>query len=132
MKGKIDWQRAPDVKKRVLHLIKQLDISWLKYSSIICFRSTSANTRAYARIWGLPRIWQLALKAKPTYVIEVISEKYDKLGVFEKDKVLLHEVTHIPHNFSGSLVPHIRHGKRSFHKQVDQLIGQYLRSKVGK
>lgn len=128
-KGKILWRNAPDVKKRVLHLIKELEIDWLKSSGIYCFRSQNAQTRAYARIWGLSRIWQQALKTKPAYVLEVISEKYDGLDVFERDKILLHEITHIPRNFSGSLIPHIRHGKRSFHKKVEILISQYLNTK---
>ena len=128
-KGKIEWKNAPDVKKRVLHITRELKIGWLKTSSIYCYRSENANTRAYARIWGLSRIWQQALKTKPAYVLEVIAEKYDGLDQFEQDKVLLHEITHIPRNFSGSLMPHIRHGKRSFHRKVDLLISQYLNTK---
>lgn len=124
--GRINWENAPDVKKRVLHITRELEIDWLKTSSIYCFRSENANTRAYARIWGLSRIWQQALKTRPAYVLEVISEKYDELNQLEQDKVLLHEITHIPRNFSGSLMPHIRHGKRSFHRKVDLLISQYL------
>lgn len=126
--SKIEWYPAPDVKKRVLHLLTTLSINWLKKTRIICFRSSYANTRAYARIWGLSRIWQLALKIEPTYIIEVIAEKYDRLSQTEKDKVLLHEITHIPKNFSGSLIPHIRYGKRSFHGKVEKLIRQYFES----
>lgn len=129
MKGKIKWVSAPDVKRRILHLTRKLEIDWVKTSSIYCFRSYEANTRAYARIWGLSRIWQEALKIKPAYVLEVISEKYDRLEELERDKVLLHEMTHIPRNFSGSLVPHIRHGKRNFHKKVELLISRYLNIK---
>ena len=129
MKGKIRWVSAPDVKKRILHLVRELEIDWLKTPKIHCYRSHEANTRAYARIWGLSRIWQQALKVEPAYVLEVISEKFDELPQAEQDKVLLHEITHIPRNFSGSLMPHIRHGKRSFHKKVDLLISKYLNIK---
>lgn len=118
----IDWQEAGDVKKDLLHLIKASEIDWVDASRIFTYRSTDANTRAYARIWGLSRIWQKALKVKPSYILEVISEKYDKLGTYEKYKVLLHEVTHIPKNFSGALVPHIRHGKGNFYTKVNNLI----------
>ncbi len=128
-KGKIRWTQAPDVKRRIVALAKNLQITWVRNSRIFCFRSVNANTNAYARIWGLPRIWQQALDLEPAYLLEVISEKFDRLSQIEKAKVLLHELTHIPKNFSGSLVPHIRHGKRSFHGKVDELISRYLRNK---
>lgn len=123
---KLVWQLAPDVKKRVIELIEFCEITWVKASKIYCFRSSNAKSRAYARIWGLSRVWQLALKTAPAYVIEVISEKFDRLSDLEKDKILLHELTHIPRNFSGALLPHIRHGKRSFRGKVHVLIAQYL------
>lgn len=128
--GAIIWRAAPDVKKRILHLISKLQLDFVHKSKIICFRSVNAKTRAYARIWGLGRIWQQALNIPPSYIIEVISEKYDKLGVFEKDKVLLHEITHIPSNFSGSLIPHIRRGKGRFEDKVERLIFQYLKGRL--
>ena len=125
-KKAIEWEKAFDIKKRVRHLISELDIDWLTASGIYCFRSTNAKTRAYARIWGLGRIWQQALDLKPAYIIEVISEKFDRLPERQQDEVLLHEITHIPRNFSGSLVPHIRRGKRRFEDKVQILIAQYL------
>lgn len=126
---KLEWQLAPDVKKRVKQLLEICEITWVKPSKIHSFRSLNAKTRAYARIWGLNRVWQMALKQEAAYIIEVISEKFDELSDIEKDKVLLHELTHIPKNFSGALMPHIRRGKRSFHDKVHVLIAQYL-SKV--
>jgi predicted metallopeptidase len=126
---KIEWFPAPDIKKRVFTLLKTLPISWSKNPRIFCFRSENANTRAYARIWGLSRIWQDALKIPPSYIIEVVSEKFDKLSDLEKDKVLLHEIAHIPNNFSGALVPHIRRGKRNFQDKVERHLLDYLRGK---
>jgi len=121
----IVWQKAPDVKKRFLNLIKKTDINWLKTEDIYFYRSTSAQTRACARIWGLSRLWQRTLKKNPSYIVEVISERFDKLGETEKDKILLHEINHIPRNFSGALVPHIRRGKRSFHAKLKKLYENY-------
>jgi predicted metallopeptidase len=117
----VTWLKAEDVKGRVEKLIK---LSNLPYSinNITTLRSYSSKSRAYARIWGLPRVWQLSLNLKPHYVIEVLSEKYDKLPINKKDEVLLHELAHIPLNFSGSLLPHIKHGKRNFKNKVDKLI----------
>lgn len=125
---KIEWGAAPDIKKRINYLLRTVRIDWVNPYNIICFRSVNANTRAIARIWGLGKIWQQALKLEPHYVVEVISEKFDKMSQTEQDKVLLHEITHIPKNFSGSLVPHIRRGKRNFHDQVDRLINQYFKT----
>ncbi|KKQ52695.1 hypothetical protein A2865_00130 [Candidatus Woesebacteria bacterium RIFCSPHIGHO2_01_FULL_39_17] len=127
----VEWKSAPDIKKRVLHLKKSLNLEWVKTSSLYCFRSLNSSSRAYARIWGLSKIWQLALKQKPAYIIEVLSEKFDNLSEREKDRILLHEIAHIPKNFSGSLLPHIRRrGKRNFHDRVEELFAHYQRSTV--
>lgn len=126
---KVEWSRAPDIKKRILNLANELNLEWLKKSRIFCFRSKNSKTNASARIWGLSRIWQQALKETPSYIIEVISEKFDNISIEAQDKVLIHEIVHIPKNFSGSLIPHIRRGKRSFHHKVDSLVAQYFRKR---
>ena len=118
----IIWQEDKKLRQRLKKTIKQAGVSWVKASRIFTYRSINAKTRAYARIWGLSRIWQKALKVGPAYILEVISEKYDKLSDHDKSKVLLHEVAHIPKNFSGALVPHIRRGKGNFNKKVNKLI----------
>jgi len=128
---KVSWFLAPDICKRVVHLIKHLGLSWVKTPQIYCFRSNNSSSRAYARIWGLTRIWQLALEQKPSYIIEVLSEKFDRLNYREQDKVLLHELAHVPKNFSGSLLPHARRGKRNFDDRVEELYAQYLRKMKG-
>ena len=72
-----------------------------------CYRSVgSKSRRTVARIHGLGKIWQEALRKSPTYRIEVISGKYDKLSEEDKEKTLIHELLHIPKGFSGSFRPH--------------------------
>jgi predicted metallopeptidase len=124
--GTVGWTNAPDIKKRVLYLKRTLNLNWLNTSRVYCFRSVNSRSRAQARIWGLSRIWQLALGCKPAYIIEVLSEKFDKLPTKNQDSVLLHELAHIPKNFSGSLLPHVRkRGKRNFNDRVKELVIKY-------
>jgi len=118
----ITWFTDSHVQKKVVKLLKKLEFPNFDSSRIFCLRSINANTRAIARIYGLSKVWQMVLKQKPAYIIEVISEKFDRLSENEKNNVLLHEIAHIPKNFSGSLVPHIRRGKRSFYLKLKTLI----------
>jgi predicted metallopeptidase len=125
--SKIEWASAPDVQKRISSLVEKLHINWVNDNEIVAVRSVNANTRAIARIWGLSRIWQIALKIEPKYIIEVISEKFDRLDEREMNKVILHEIAHIPKNFSGSLLAHTRKGKNSFKGKLDLLVAQYMK-----
>lgn len=126
--GPVVWEPAPDIAERVDRIAQALDLQWLKTERVKCFRSRNTSTRAYARTWGFPRILQLALNEPPAYVIEVVSEKFDKLGKATQDEILLHELAHIPRNFSGALVAHTHHGKGSFHDKLKTMLIAYRRS----
>lgn len=124
----MSWELDSEIEKRANVLIKALELEWLSYGRIFYYRSQNSKARAYARTWGLPKLWQRTLNVEPAYIVEVISEHFDKLPKKEQDKVLLHELTHIPKNFSGALVPHTRHKKGSFHDKLDTLIERYYAS----
>ena len=103
----IKYVFAPDVKKLVKEILDCLDFFHIPPQYVLCFRSKgSASKRIIARIHGLYKIWQEALNLSPYYIIEVISEQYDKLTKKEKEKVLIHELLHIPKKFTGSFRPH--------------------------
>ena len=130
IKSELGWTKAPDVKKDINKIIKVLDMPYIKQNRIYCYRTQGSKSRSYARIWSFPRIFQDALQQQPAYVIEVLSRYYDKLNADEKVKVLIHELLHIPKNFSGALVPHItrsRHLGRTaniFFKEYKQNINK--------
>jgi predicted metallopeptidase len=118
------WHKATDVTRRIVHLVNYLQLSHIMPGRIYCFRSHGSHSRATARIWSLPQIWQQALNVSPGYCLEVISEKFDRLQPDQQEKVLIHELLHIPSTFSGSLSPH-RNAKfrsfRQYHDQVERL-----------
>ena len=122
----MDFTFAPDIKKEADIILKKISLPHLDIKRIVFFRSYGSSSRAYARIWSLPRIWQMALKINAHYCIEVLSEKFDKLPHENKIKVLIHELMHIPKNFSGALLPHHGRGKvRIDRRSVEKLYEQY-------
>lgn len=122
----IEWVNADDVRQDIRHIVKTLGITHIDPSQIHCVRSHGSVSRAIARIWSLPRIWRQVLKIQPQYVIEVVSHYYDKLKDAEKKKTLIHELMHIPKNFSGALVSHRGRFHRIDYHSVDKLYQIYL------
>lgn len=125
-RAKFSWEKAPDIRDRALKLITDLEMDTVLFERLFFYRSAGSKARAYARTWGLPALWQHALEVEPAYIIEVISGYFDKLPTREQDKVILHELTHIPKNFSGALVPHTHRKKGSFHHKLEDLIEKYF------
>lgn len=116
----MNWIEAPGVKLELKKILKRLDFPHVNINRIYCFKTTGSKSRAYARIWSFPKIFQKALSVEPAYVIEVITERFNKLSIEEKTKVLIHELLHIPKNFSGSLLPH-RYGIKRIGREVERL-----------
>jgi predicted metallopeptidase len=115
----LEYVEASDVKMLVNEIIDSLDLFHIVPQFVFCYRSKgSKSKRTVARIHGLSRIWQEALVRPPAYVIEVISERYDRLSEEEKEKTLIHELLHIPKGFSGGFRPHRGYISR---KQVEKL-----------
>ena len=122
---RIVYEPAEDVRKLALNIIKKLEFNHINPNRIFFVRSRNSRSSSVARIWALPSIWRYALNLEPTYIIEVLAEKYDSLPESEKIKVLIHELLHIPSKFSGGLRPH---GKCVNRKRVNELYLRYLNS----
>jgi len=120
----MNWEEAEDLKKQIEVLVEKLNLKHVNTNRIYCFRTSGSKARAYARIWSFPKIFQQVLSQEAAYVIEAITEKFNKLNDDQKTKVLIHELLHIPKNFSGSLLPH-KYGHTRINKEVEKLFREY-------
>jgi predicted metallopeptidase len=126
----IRYTEADDIKKRVQEIASSLDFFHVVPQFIHCVRSKGSKSRlTIARIHGLGKIWQDVLYLPPSYVIEVISERYDKLSEAEKEKTLIHELLHIPSGFSGGFRPHKGYVER---ETVEHLYRKLQKNRVAK
>jgi len=98
---------ATDVKILLEEIANKLGFSHVPVDQVLCLRSRGSKAaHTIARIHGLSRVWQRALGVKAHYVVEVISERYDSLAQEEKEKVIIHELLHVPKSFQGGFRHH--------------------------
>jgi predicted metallopeptidase len=93
-------------------------------------RSTGSQARrTIARCHALGKAMQIGMRRKKGfYLIEVISEKFDKLPQEQQIKVVIHELMHIPKSFGGGFIHHNKVHDRS----VEQVYNYYCRLKKDK
>lgn len=100
------YEFAPD-----LHLIAK-EISYfifpyINMDRVSCLRSYGTSSRGtIARCHGLSKVMQKALGIKAVYVLEFLSERFDKMSEEDKLKVIIHELMHIPKTFGGGFIHH--------------------------
>ena len=120
----MNYKLAPEIKRQLRVLIKELNFTHIKPNQIWCIRSYDAKTRAYARIWGMSRLFKEVAGLEPNYIIEVIAQRFDKLDSREKIKTLIHELMHIPKTFAGALLSH----RGPHHEINDREVEKVLRN----
>lgn len=123
------YVKAPDVEERFKKIVNALEKEYIDLDRVICIRSYGSKSKAIARIWGMPKIFQAALDCRSYYVIEIISEKFDKLSEEEKDKTIIHELMHIPKCFGGGLIPHNHSIKKINRKTVEEFYKIFAKTK---
>jgi predicted metallopeptidase len=119
----IKYELAEDIMVRLYDITKVLGMEHVRLSGVYAIRSRgSGSSRTLARCHALSKIWQLALGINAVYLIEVIHEKFDKLSREEQDKVLIHELMHIPLSFGGGF----KHHDFVTHNNVDKIYKKYI------
>jgi predicted metallopeptidase len=102
----IKYQFAPDIHEEV-DKISTMMFPHVKKDSVVCLRSFGSKSRGtVARCHSLSRAMQIALGRKGFYVIEIVSERFDKMNEKDKIKTLIHELMHIPLSFGGGFKFH--------------------------
>jgi len=123
----IRYELAEDIRAGMLEILQKLQMTHVDEARVACVRSRGSNSKGIiARCHGLSRVMQLALKQKPHYVIEVVSERFDRLSKEEQTKILIHELMHIPHSFGGGFRVHKPYVTR---KKVERMYERFVRAR---
>ena len=120
----ISYEPAKDVQDRVYNIVTKLRLGHVDLSRVRCVRSRGSKSRyTLARIHVIPKIIQNALDIPAFYIIEVISEKFDKMKWEDQDRTLIHEILHIPKSFGGGFR---HHGNYVNRKTVEAAYRKFL------
>ena len=120
----IKYFDAPDILLIVKDLRETMRMDHVLMDSLVVMRSHGSSSRGtIARCHALNKIMQQALgrKGRGFYVLEFISERYDKLSDDEKIKVVIHEMLHIPKSLGGGFIHH----NMVNHKNIDKFFKEY-------
>jgi predicted metallopeptidase len=113
----IRYENAPDIMDRLYEIAKKIGMEHIRFSGVYAVRSRGSGARGtIARCHALSRIWQKCLDIKAVYIIEVIYERFDKMSLEEQDRVLIHELMHIPKSFGGGFIHHNLVNERNVEK----------------
>lgn len=97
---------APDLQARMEEIVKLLNMDWVDINRVKCFRSYGSSTkRTIARCHTIGKLMQKAMNVKAAYTIEFL-EKFNRMSQSEQDKVIIHELMHIPKTFGGGFRQH--------------------------
>lgn len=95
----------------------------VKINRVKCFRSYGTSSkRTIARCHTIGKLMQKAMGVDAFYVLEFLSERFEKLKQEDKIKVIIHEIMHIPNCFGGGF----RHHDHVCSKNVDENYKRYL------
>jgi len=88
-------------------IAKSLGLGFLDLERVTVVESVgSKSRRVIARIHTMGKVMQLGMNQKPFYVIELITEHFNRQNEEEKTKTIIHELLHIPHSFGGGFRHH--------------------------
>jgi predicted metallopeptidase len=120
----IKYFQADDIKERALDIVKTLNWTHIDFDHLGFLRSTGSSApRTIARCHALGKAMQMAMgRPKGFYLIEVISENFDKRSYDDQTNTIIHELLHIPKTFGGGFIHHDMVHERNVKKVFDYYI----------
>lgn len=116
---------APDLKNRTNEVINLLNLHHLDANRIECLRSFGSSSKhTIARCHALGKLMQKAMQTRAFYAIEFL-ERFDRMPKSEQDRVIIHELMHIPKTFGGGF----RHHDFVCQKNIDILYQRFTNLK---
>ena len=74
----------------------------------------------------MSKVLQIAMRIKAFYVLEFLSERFDKLDDKKQEKTIIHELMHIPKNFGGGF----RHHNHVSEENIKSIQERYRKMKI--
>ncbi|PIN93468.1 metallopeptidase [Candidatus Pacearchaeota archaeon CG10_big_fil_rev_8_21_14_0_10_31_24] len=100
------YEFALDLQQRMIDIVNTLNMKHIDIMRVKCFRSFGSSTkRTLARCHTVGKLMQKAMGMPAYYAIEFL-EKFEKLSKKDQDKVIIHELMHIPKTFGGGFRQH--------------------------
>lgn len=122
----IRYEIADDIQERFVDIVLTLNLAHIDLDKVVCVRSYGSSTRrVVARCHGMSKVLQIAMRIKAFYVLEFLSERFDRLEDKEQEETIIHELMHIPKNFGGGF----RHHNYVSEKNVRLMHEQYQKAK---
>ncbi|HLC79098.1 MAG TPA: putative metallopeptidase [archaeon] len=103
-----------------------LGYKWVNPERLTVVRSWGSKTRrTIARIHCIGKVMMLGMGHKKSfYVIELISEKFDKQPMRDQVETIIHELMHIPKTFGGGFRHHDHVCSRNVKIELERYLNQ--------
>jgi predicted metallopeptidase len=123
---RVRYSRDAGLEDKARRIVRTMGWDHIDMDRVAIMRSTGTRSkRILARCHALTRIFQHALGVDAHYVIEMLSENFDKLPEEEKVRTIIHELMHIPRSFAGGFRHHAPYVNR---RTVDRAYREYLKA----
>ncbi|MEK6848341.1 MAG: putative metallopeptidase [Nanoarchaeota archaeon] len=100
------YDEALDLQERLNKIVRILKMQHIDLNRVRCFRSKGSSAMGVvARCHTIGKLMQKTIGVKAHYGIEFL-ERFDKMPRDAQDKVIIHELMHIPKTFGGGFRQH--------------------------